>query len=555
MLYLMFLLMANGDTTNMSGFSSKLWMNTPSLSSVSLGYSNPMLSTGLTGALCNPAGLWDIKGTEVSGVFAIGTSSKLAWAPVIPVGDDTTKKEYIKMNLDMSFASPMGVNLIGAGMKKGRIAFALGFMDGFGTGLSVRGNSKMTYDFNDSIMDTLTHSNISEIPDDGTEIPVKWILNTSLTPSLDADANFGYYERNLFMGMATGFGALKLGFGVAYRPISGKLSYDATANVNAPCSLTCIPQFTTSDWTTDVNGHSVMNQDLFSADGELSLSGKEFSYITGLQFKFLFFNIGASVTMVPGTVLTVDGSSASMNVNGSSKISSISYSPGDIVIDTATHTVSGTVGLGLSKMPDTTQSDSIKETYRIPAQTSVNLGSYSKLGPITFSSSIGATFCPLTFSDPDSSDSTKRMKIPVSGFCGSLGFESRIGFPLRISLNGKTYFFEGTAKDSSSTYFPKGGISTTLDIGTTFSVKKTSVSVGLRTNPIAVAGLFANLFPAPGSGGDDGDDGDEPDNYGDGSGDNNGDKKGMKDWAAENGYPFPSFFSSITPVIGISRQF
>jgi hypothetical protein len=557
MLYLMFLLMANGDTTDMVGrFSAKLWMNTPSLSSVSLGYSNPMLSSGLTGMVCNPAGLFDIKGTEVSGVFAIGTSSKLDWAPVIPMGDDTVK-EYIRLPIDMSFASPMGINLIGVGMKKGRIAVGLGFMDGFGTGASVIGSGEITENLDFTIPDTLTNSNISEIPDDGTAIPVNWNLNSSFTPTLSANGNAGYYERNLFMGVATGLGALRVGFGIAYRPISGKLSYNVSSNINDTCSLTCVPEGGAGGWTTNVNGHSVFNQDLFKLTGETSLSGKEFSYITGLQFKFLFFNIGASVAMVPGTVLTLDGNSSQMSIDSNSapRIGTISYNPGDIIIDTTNHTVSGTVGLELLQTADTTKYYAIRETYRIPAQTSINLGSYTKLGPITLSNSIGATFCPLTFGTSDSSDSTKRKRIPVSGFCGSLGFESRIGFPLRISLNGKMGFFEGTSIDSSSKYLPKGGISTTLDVGTTFNIKKTSVSFGLRTNPISIAGLFANAFP--GGGGDDGDNGDDPDEYGDGSGNDNGneDKKGLKDSMAENGYSFPGFFSAITPVIGISRQF
>ncbi|MFA5032930.1 MAG: hypothetical protein WC614_07920 [bacterium] len=538
MLCLMFLLMASGDTTDIFGLSSKLWMNTPSLSSVSLGYSNPMLSSGLTGALCNPAGLWDIKGTEVSGVFAIGTSSKLEWAPVIPAGggegDEDTVQKYIRIpSLEVSFASPMGINLIGVGMKKGRVAFGLGFMDGFGMGLNVQGTrGKMTYPYSDTIMDTLTHENVSEIPD-SIEIPVTWNLNSSFTATLAADANFGYYERNLFIGMATGFGPLKLGFGVAYRPISGKLMYNAGLGISAPCTLTCTPQFTTSEWTIDVSGNSTLNQDLFSGNGEVSLSGKEFSYITGLQFKFLFFNIGASVSVIPATVLKIDGSSASMNVNHSPKIDSIYYNTDDIIVNTTDSTISGTVGIRLSKMQDTTQSDSIKETYRIPAQTSITLGSYTKLGPITLSSSIGVALA-------SSSDG-----VPIGGGWGSLGFESRIGFPLRVSLNGKVYALEATSDSGDAFRFPKGGISTTLDVGTTVNIKKTSVSFGLRTNPITIAGFFANLFPAPGSGGDD--------DNGDGSGDE--DKKGMKEAAKEKGYSFPGFFNAITPVIGFSRQF
>jgi hypothetical protein len=515
MLYL--ILFFIGDTTTAVGnFSSSLYFRSPSLNFMSLGYSNPILATGVLGAVCNPAGLTDIKDKEFVLAGGIGTHSNLDWNPVIDMGEEVGELE---LPLDISFANPGGINFLGAGIKLKKIAIGIGFTDGMGFGSSMDGAGKITYTFNDTIWDTLTSQDISELPA-GTEVPVIWTYKTPVTTDLGLDGKMSYSERNFFLCLAGNFGPFEVGAGMLHTPISGKANGSFGLNVNAPCSLECTPEYT-GGWETDITGHTIINQKLVTGRGLTTLTGNEFSWLTGFQIKLGVLNLGASASFTHPAVIKVSGDGSITHIANAPHIDSISYNPANVDVDTTNSHVQGEVDIILSPTSDTTEADSFQESYKLPGRTGITMGSALKVGPFTVGGAIGGAFSSFEMS-----------------FWSTLGLESKLFFPLRASLSAKmkgyraSYFnsADSTGADSTDS---GGGLdfipipSAVLDIGSSFNIQKTTVYLGFRTNPLGLIMSIASSF-----------------------------NKDMKDDMAEAGYgELPGLFSAFSPVFGVSIRF
>lgn len=453
------------DTTTMLGsFSTDLWLRVPSLGSISLGYGNPVLSSGLTGSLCNPAGLFDIKDREFMIVGSMGTKGAAGYSPVIPIGEE----DACKVPLDISLTTPAGINCTAFGIKIKSIgAVALGFMDGIGFGATVNSIDSLTYTFHDTIPDTLTNAEIPQLPS-GTSVPVSWIYKTPVTVSVDADGKASYSERNFFLCLASGFGPLRLGAGVNYKPIRGTMDVNSVASVSAPCSLSCVPIGSTSEWTTNVTGYTIIDEDIASYTASIPVSGNEFSFPLGLQFKLGIINLGTCLTLTPAMDLNVDNGGTNLKyINHSPHIDSIYFNPSDISIDSANKIVSGNVGLVMSEFPDTTKADTLESIYTIPSKVAISFGGALKLGFFTFGASLGVS--------------------SGRSLWTNLGFESRLLVSWRLNLGLRTdgYILNGT-KDSTYIYIPTAA----LDAGFSFPLKNATFTLGLRTNPVTLAGAF-----------------------------------------------------------------
>lgn len=464
---------ASSDTNTMTGqLNTKFWLRVPSLSSISLGYGNPVLASGLIGGLCNPAGLFDIKDREFMIAGGIGTTATLNWAPAFPIKKSDQDTSFFKVPLDISFNTPAGINFIGIGIKTKIFgAIGIGFTDGLGFGTSINSTSRLTYTFDDTIPDTLTNTEIPQLPA-GQGIPVSWAYKSPVTTTVNIDADASYSERNFFLCIANGIGPIRVGAGIAYKPIIGHADMTSNVNANAPCSLQCIPDIATT-WKTNVIGHTTINQDLGSLTTKIYFKGSEFSFPLGLQFKLGFLNLGTSVVFTPATTLRMDTRSIELvHVNHSPHVDSLYYNSSDIQIDSANDSISGKVNLVFSEMPDTTKTYDLNETYIIPSQTAVLIGGALKLGPFSPGISIG-------FSSAKS-------------IWTNFGFESRLLISWRVNLGIRydNHILNGT-EDSTEIYIPTA----TLDLGASFPIQKATINLGLRTNPLTLAGAFGAALP------------------------------------------------------------
>lgn len=446
----MFAESSGADTTYASGsFSGRLSIKLPSLGALNLGYTNPALANGLAGCILNPAALSEVKDKSFSTVVGFGSEVRISQKPVF----DIEEFGEVAIPLDFAFAQPVSMNTITFGANFGGWVFGLGFIEEFGVKLNSSGDVTFGHTFNDTIYDTLTSADIPEIPV-GDTIPVAFSFRSPVELSLAGDGNLNYSENRFFLGIARqSSGRFKMGAGIKYRPIRGKVLLGSVANANAPCTLEC--QTTQVGWTINGIGTTHINEDVLYAGWEGKVTGNELGFIGGMILDLGLLKLSGTLEGTSATTLKIEGGSELTYITGIPSIDSIYVD--SVEVDTVNNVLSGTMGVKLSDFPDTTEMDNWEdENYELEGKIGVTLGTAIKLGPFTTGLAVGAN--------------------TLDEFWLSGGFESRLLFPLRTNfeLRNKVYQING-----EQVLFPPYMV---MGIGSSVRIKKLGIDFGLKTN-------------------------------------------------------------------------
>jgi hypothetical protein len=444
---ILLLIFLSTDTTFASGNLTGTWVvELPSLAILDLGHANPALSKGLNGCILNPAALSYVETIEQT--------------PVLDMGEEIG---MVQIPCDISVMQPLSLNALNIGINLDKWAFGFGFVQGMGTEIGVDGELTLPYTFSDTIPDTLTHDDISEIPQ-GNTIPVQWILSTPMVIPFTGNAGLTYSEDRFFVGVGRKSRLIKTGFGVTYKRIRGALHADLGASAYAPCTLSC--GVVSGEWKVNATGNTTVSEEMFTAEGNVSLAGDEFALIAGMILDLGLLKLGASITGIPETTLRLSGGTTATWVSGIPRITSIV--PANIDVDTAAKTITGEVDIGLSPFPHTTDEDNLREEYKLESRLAADVGGALNIGPFTGSAAIGLN----TWGE----------------FCVNLGFESRILIPLRTSLElwYRAYQIDGEII-SLIPYVVTG-------IGTSIGIRNVTLDLGVVTNSsIAVVSVFDSV--------------------------------------------------------------
>jgi hypothetical protein len=458
---ILLLIFLSGDTTFASGSLTGKWaVELPSLAVLNLGHTNPALAKGLNGCILNPAALSDVEASGFSTAVSLGSNTRVKQAPVLDMGEEIG---MVQIPCDISVTQPVSLNALNVGISLKKWAFGFGFVQGMGTDISIDGELTLPYTFSDTIPDTLTHADISEIPQ-GQMIPVQWILSTPLVIPFTGSAGLTYSEDRFFVGVGRKSKRFKTGFGVTYKRIRGALHADLGASAYAPCTLSC--GVVSGEWKVNASGNTTVSEDVFTADGDVSLAGDEFALTAGMILDLGLLKLGASITGIPETALHLSGGTTATWVSGIPRI--VSIVPANINVDTTAKTITGEVDIGLSPFPHTVDEDNLREEYRLESRLAADVGGALNLGPFTGSAAIGLN----TWGE----------------FSVNLGFESRILIPLRSSLEFwyRAYQIDGEII-SLIPYVVAG-------IGTSIGIRNVTLDLGVTTNSsIAAVSVFDSV--------------------------------------------------------------
>ncbi len=443
-----FLLMA--DTTYATGnFGGRLSIKLPSLGAMNLGYTNPSLAKGLAGFISNPAALSYIEDKNFSSTVGFGSEVNLKLNHTF----DMKELGKVSIPLDFAFGQPVSMNTIAFGANLGGWIIGLGFMEEFGVRLNTTGEVKLCHTLNDTIHYTITNADIPEIPEEDT-IPIALSFRSPVELSLIGNGNLDYSENKIFLGIARqSSGWFKMGAGIRYKPIKGKVLLGSVANVNAPCTLEC--QTTQVGWTIKGMGTTHINEDVFSTLWEGNVTGNEFGFVGGIILDLGILKLSGTLEGTSATTLKTEGGSKLTCINDIPSIDSIYFD--SVTVDTVNNEISGAIGVKLSEFPDTTETNNWEnESYELEGKIGITLGSAIKLGPFTAGLAVGVSTLE---------------EIWLSG-----GFESRLLFPLRANfeLRNKFYHIKGEKKIPMP-YMVMG-------IGSSLQIKNLNLDFGLRTN-------------------------------------------------------------------------
>ncbi|MBI4723428.1 MAG: hypothetical protein HY769_10635 [Candidatus Stahlbacteria bacterium] len=462
MLLLIFFLTA--DTISVSGdFYGKWAIKLPSLGVLDLGYINPSLSNGLNGCMLNPAALSDIEANNFATAFEIGSATNINWVQTLELGDEIG---IVKVPCHLSFTQPVSLNMVSGAINFKGWILGLGFAEEFGTNLQVEGNASYNCTFSDTMPDTITHTDIPELPESDS-IPVDWIFTTPIELAFAGGAGMGLSENDLFLGIARKGKWFKTGIGITYKPIRGSLWTNLSAEANAPCTLSC--NVSAGEWQVKAIGNTTIDERLFNSNGIITLTGNEFNFLAGMRIDLSFFKLGAVITLAPRTILTLNGNLISTYISGLPPLDSI-YSQG-VQVDTGAKIVTGTMGVKFSPFPTAADTNRLNEQYELEERVGVNIGSALRIWKFTLGSSIGAN--------------------TLGEFCVGIGGESRIFFPLRWGFETRNRVCQ---VNGEKFILPPYAV---IGIGSSVVIKKVELAIGLRTNSFTSLGsLIGSLEEA-----------------------------------------------------------
>lgn len=215
------------------------------------GFANPSVSRGLLGFSLNPAALNNIESAEI---MASGTSAmraELLTEFAIPFDTLAPIVDTVEFPTELSVQQVGGLDFFGFSMNIRGWKLGIGFHDGDYIGLDFSGSSTPNADYAFDYEYTLTHADITEIPE-GDSIPVNISLEAEGDLSFTAEGVGAFRTRSLVFAAAHTLFGLDAGFGFQMTPVSivGNFSslFNGSVHSGGSVSVEAV-----QDWTIDAS--------------------------------------------------------------------------------------------------------------------------------------------------------------------------------------------------------------------------------------------------------------------------------------------------------------
>jgi len=301
------------------------------------GFANPSVSRGLLGFSLNPAGLLHAQDSELMITFAPTMKTKIATEFAIPFDSLAAIIDTVKIPAMLGVNQKGGVDFLGALFNIGGWRLGFGYQKGDYLGLDFFADAKATAEFEFSYNDTLTHSDIEEIPVDDT-IPVRINLRGAGNLFLVGNGNGGFKSNSFIIALAHKFLGLDMGLGFQIIPVtlSGNFTSLFSGKLIGGAQLSVEP---TGNWTIDATFEPEIDADsILNCYGDADMKFYASSFYWGLKKEWRYLSLGICGEFSPPMFVSGDWG---LTFSFPSDMPKIRFDDDNLVVDTIKKVISG----------------------------------------------------------------------------------------------------------------------------------------------------------------------------------------------------------------------
>lgn len=339
------------------------------------GYLNPAFGSGAFGMFSNPAGLYVVRGNEISIAFTTSYASSANFS--LTAVDESSVYEPINIDTQLKIEESGGLAGIGYAREMGKWHFGVALMQARKGGIRLQAQGTIDLETQFDLEEAITREILSDLPVD--EIPMTWDVDTQATFTLSSTPAELYLSiLPIITGVSYSSKHFSLGAGLTYYNLSSSnQTGQITTYLDSRNSIIGKPHgndpITGLPWQGQISADVFLHDQPMIAKYQFDVSGNRFALSLGGMMNYKLLSLG--VTYQNGFRATI---------NGHYNLSSITSSDlptdnllSDVNIDfSAAPTLSGHASLDISNFAKDTLNTYDSGDIQVGGYQSFSLGAH-----------------------------------------------------------------------------------------------------------------------------------------------------------------------------------